>query len=708
MYNRIMKNKKLKAFAFILVILLVSNLFVSCSDEESIPLENYFNFLRKMQYERIYSMLTDESKQEITLDKMVNRYTDIYTAITVESMTYDFISQEFSDEYCHVFFILNVDSAKLGQFELNMSATFQKQQNTWKLLWEPSLLLPGMEEDDVARITSSRAERGEIFAADGRLLAQNAVATSVYANIDKIQDDETLIRSVAPIIHMEEGDIRDKLKPYYDKLLKAQEDTNDDTAMDYTSISNIIVLKAFSKDNGLTDEQMEHLLSIDGIGIDTEYMTKYRYYPNGSVMSHVIGYVGLMTENEAMQAQNSSLPIDTMIGKSGLEKEYEMQLRAHPGYKLTINDKYGHEKQVVASQKGQDGADLRLSIDLDLQVEAELLLMENLTDEMAGAVVVLEPKTGKVEAVASFPSYDPNSFAFSMSDEEWAYLNDPENRNPLYSRALQGLYPPGSTFKPLTASIAIDTDSINRNFIFTDKIEDDLWVPDDPEWVYPGIKRFSRTPGKLNMENAITYSDNIYFAYVAMQIGGDTFYEYCQKYGLDEAIPFDLKIPSAKISNSGSIKDIKLLADSGYGQGELLVTPLQMAATFSALANGGNIMQPTIINSINIVRDNQYYIEEQSEPTVWKQDIISSYAIDILTPYLRKVITNGTGTKSYISGLMTYGKTGTAEIGNDETREIAWFIGYTLGDNSKLVCVMVEVPEGQGEVKLLIAKELFQ
>lgn len=708
MYNRNMKNKKIKVCAFIIVIFLVSNLFVSCSNEENIPLENYFNFLRKMQYERIYSMLTDESKQEISMDDMVNRYINIYSALSVNSMTYDFVSQEFSEELCHVLFILNVDSLKLGQFELNMSATFQKQGSSWKLVWEPSLLLPGMEDEDVARITSSRAERGEIFAADGRLLAQNAVATSVYVNIDKIQDDETLIRAVSPIIQMEEGDIRDKLTPYYEKLLKAQEDTNDDTAQEYTSVSNIVVLKAFSKDNGLTDKEMEQLLSIDGVGIDTEYMTKYRYYPNGSVMSHVIGYVGVMTEEDAMQAQNSSLPPDTMIGKSGLEKQYEMQLRAQPGYKLTINDKYGHEKQVVASQKGQDGADLRLSIDLDLQVEAELLLMENLTDEMAGTVVVLEPNTGKVEAVASFPTYDPNSFAFSMSPEEWAYLNDPENRNPLYNRALQGLYPPGSTFKPFTASIAIDTDSINRNFVFTEKIEDDIWVPDDPEWVYPGIKRFSRTPGSLNMENAIAYSDNIYFAYVAMQIGGDTFYEYCQNYGLDQSIPFDLNVPSAKISNSGSIKDIKLLADSGYGQGELLVTPLQMAATFSAFANGGSIIVPRIINSINVVRDNKYYVEEESEATVWKENIISTYAIDILTPYLRKVITNGTGTKSYISGLMTYGKTGTAEIGNDETREIAWFLGYTLGENSKLVCVMVEVPEGQGDVKLLIAKELFK
>ncbi len=703
-----MRNLKLQVYSILLSLIIMSSIFSSCAKIEEIPLENYYNNLRKMNFERIYTMLSESSKDEISLDDLVIRYTNIYSAISINSMTYDLVSKEYVDDLCHVFFILNVNSQKLGEFKLNMSATFIKEKGKWKIQWEPSLLLPGMGEEDVVRITPLPSSRGEIFASDGRLLAQNAIATSVYANIDKIQNDESLIRIVAPIIGMEESEIREKLAPYYKKLENALEDTNDDTAQEYTSTSSIVVLKAFSKDNGLTEEQMQQLLAIDGVGIDTEYMSKYRYYPNGSVLSHVLGYVGLMTAEEAALSQNSALPADTMIGKSGLEKEYEMQLRAQPGYKLTINDKYGHEKQVVAHKDGQNGSDLRLNIELNIQIKSELLLMENLTKEMSGAVIVLNPYDGKVLSIASYPTFDPNLFAFSMSQDQWEYLNNPENRNPLYNRALQGLYPPGSTFKPLTASIAIDTNSINRNFVFTGKIEDDIWIPSDPEWVYPGIKRFSRTPAPLNMENAIAYSDNIYFAYVAMQIGRETFYEYCEKFGMNEAIPFDLSVQSAKISNSEKIPDIKMLADSGYGQGELLITPLQMASTFAALADDGNIMVPRLLSSINIVSENKYFIQEQFNSEVWKENIISPYAHDILTPYLRKVITHGTGTKAYISGLMTYGKTGTAEIGTDKSREIAWFIGYTLGDDPRLVCVMVEVPTGKGEVKYEIAKNLFK
>lgn len=700
---------KRSIYITIIVILIILQLliFVSCKKITDVPIDKYFNYLRKQEYPRIYSMLDKDSKKIISLDDFCTRYENIYSAISVSSMTYDLISTDYLENSSYVYFLLNIESDKLGKFVLNTTAKFIKEKNTWKLIWEPSLLLPNMIEGDVVRINPSPKERGEIFSADGKLLAQNAIATTVYMNIDKIQNDETLIRIVSPILSMEESVVREKLKPYYEKIEKLAIDTNDDTAQEYSTTSNIVILKAFSKDQGLKDEQIEQLLTIKGIGIDDDYMTKIRYYPNGTILAHIIGYVGYMDPEEAVQSENLALPTDTMIGKTGLEKKYEMQLRAQPSYKLSIYDKFGHFKEDVVIKKGQRGTDLILNIDLELQIKTELLLMENLTSEMSGAVIVLDPYTGAVEAIASFPSFDPNLFSFSLSVAQWEHLNDPVNRNPLYNRALSGLYPPGSTFKPLTAAIAIETNSVSKNFVFKDKIVDNVWTPNNPEWVYQGITRYSRTPGDLNLANAITYSDNIYFAYAALQIGRSTFYEYCKKFGMDEAIPFDLGLPSAKISNTDNIADIKLLADSGYGQGELLITPLQMASLFSAFANNGDIMQPRLIKSMNIVSDNQYLVVEKFEPTLWKENVISSYARSLITPLLRKVITHGTGKKVYISGVNIYGKTGTAEIGNDETREIAWFIGYTGGTESKLVCVTLEVPAQEGDVRFEIARELF-
>lgn len=703
-----MFNRVKKIFIIVFIFILIVSLFTSCTGKKDIPLDRYFNYLRKLEYPRIYTMLSEKSKKKISLDDLCTRYENIYSAISVKSMTYDLITEDYTENSCHVFFLLSVTSDKLGDFMLNMSATFVRERNNWKLIWEPSLLLPGMMDEDEVRITSTPAERGEIFTSDGRLLAQNAIALTVYLNIDKIQNDETLIRVVSPILKIDESKMREILEPYYLKLQKSLEDTNDDTAEEYTTQSNIIKLKAFPKDKGPTKSEIEQLLSIPGVGIDDKYMTKIRYYPNGTVMSHTIGYVGKMSPNEAVLSENLTLPSDSMIGKSGLEKKYEMQLRARPSYKMCIIDKHGHEKKEVVYNKGQDGADLRLNIDLDLQIKAELLLMQNLTAEMAGSVIVLDPNTGAVKTMASFPSFDPNLFAFSLTQEEWAYLNDPVNRNPLYNRCIQGQYPPGSTFKPFTAAIAIETDSVSTNYVFKKKIKDNVWTPNDPEWVYQGITRFDRTPGDLNLGNALTYSDNIFFAYEALQIGRKTFYEFCQRFGMDEAIPFDLGVASAEIANGDSISDIKLLADSGYGQGELLTTPLQMASLFSSFANNGDIMQPRLISSINIVENHQYKVSEQFDPTVWKEDVIDSYSQSVISPFLRKVVTHGTGKGAYLSGVNIYGKTGTAEIGNDETREIAWFIGYTKDTNPKLVCITLEVPAEQGRVKLDIAKELFR
>ena len=590
----IMKSRY--SIIIILIIILLVSFFSSCFKTDNIPIDKYFNYLRKLEYPRIYGMLTKDSKKKISLDDMCVRYENIYSALAVESMTYDLVSIDYINNVCYVFFILNIKSAKLGEFILNMSAVFIKEKNTWKLKWEPSLLLSGMVEGDLVRIISNPAERGEIFSSDGRILAQNAVATTIYVDIDKIQNAETLIRVISPILKMEESDIRNKLEPYYKKLEKSFEDTNDDTAQEYSTESNLIILKAFSKNQYPAQDEIDKLLTIPGLGIDDDYMTKIRYYPNGNILAHTIGYVGFMNIDEAALSENITLPADTMIGKSGLEKKYEMQLRSQPGYKLTIIDKYGHEKQIVAEKTGQNGADLRLNIDLDLQIKAELLLMENLTSEMSGAVVILDPVTGAVKSLASFPSYDPNLFSFSLTDEQWEFLNDPINRNPLYNRVLSGLYPPGSIFKPFTASIALETNSITKNYIFKGKIEENIWIPSNPEWVYPGITRFSKTPGDLNLSNAIVYSDNIYFAYSALQVGRPKFYEYCKKLGMDEAIPFDLGLSSPKISNTDNIADIKLLADSGYGQGELLITPLQMASLFSVFAYNGDLMQPQLIN----------------------------------------------------------------------------------------------------------------
>ena len=687
-----------------LFLFIISSLY-SCKGTAGTPAENYLRYFENQEYPRIYGLLTDKSKSEITLDEFCTRFENIYGAMAIKSASTNVITYDETEKTAHLFFNFKMDSDIFGVCSININADFTKESGTWKLLWDPELLLPGMDQGDTAKITSVKAPRGEIFDLNGNLLAKNDYAISVFANIDKIVDGDSLCRVAAPLLNMTETEIKKKISGFFDRLNRSDEEKEEKP---YSAAANIVVLKSFSKDAGIPDDIKQQLLSLPGIGIEEARFAPVRYYPNGSVMCHTVGYTGLMSEAELALAENSPLTADTPIGKSGLEKKYEHILRGIPGYKMEITDSLGNTKAVVLEKDPEPGSDLWLNIDLKLQQEADLLLMDSLTNEMSGAVVVLDPTTGAIKALSSYPTFDPNLFSFPISSDVWDKLNSVEYRNPLYNRATLGLYPPGSVFKPFTAAIAYETNSLPYSYVFTEHIEENKWTPQSILWPYPPITRIVATPSPLNITNAMIYSDNIFFANAAMETGEADFYSYMQNYGFNESIISDLPVAEARIANAGKFTDIKLLADTGYGQGELLVTPLHMAAEFSAFANDGTIMQPMIINSIKKFDGNDYVTTSSFNPTAWKSNLFSSYTISLINPLLERVVSEGTASAVRVSGMTIYGKTGTAEVGNDKAREIAWFIGFTKDDNPKLVCVMVEVPAGQGTVRYEIAKQLFK
>ncbi len=694
----------------VMTLLLITPILSGCSGHKMPPTESLFSYLENLEYARIYGLLTTKSKKAISLDAFSTRFEQIYGAISVTDLNATLVTLDPVDDVTyHAFYTLSVNSAKLGIFDLHFNATFKKEDNKWRLVWDPSLLLPTMLEGDEARLTSTPAKRGEIFDVNNELLVKNDTALSVYVDIDKVRDGESLSRIAAPLLDMTETQIKEKIAPFFDKLNKTPEDDEDTEDEDpYQTSSHMVVLKAYPKDDGINESMKEQLLELPGIGIEDTYLTPIRYYPHGPVMAHTLGYTGVMDEEEAKLPQNVTLTADTRIGKSGLEKAFEQTLRGIPGYKLSIIDGQGHVKEIVAEKPPQNGADIHLTIDFNLQLESELALMQYLTTEMSGAVVVLDPTNGKVKAIASYPGFDPNIFSFKITKEQWDLLNSADGQHPLYNRATLGLYPPGSTFKPFTASMVLESNTLSYDFIFSQPIKNDLWTPQGILWSYPPIKRFMAPPGPLNLDNAIVYSDNIYFAYAALQLGQQDFYTYCQKYGLNESIPSDIPVAEPQIANTDGISDIKLLADSGYGQGELLTTPLQMASLFASLANGGDIYQPKLIDSVYVDYGTEYAPLQTFVPTKWKSDIIDDYVLSKITPLLKKVVSRGSGKAVRIKGMDIYGKTGTAEVGNDKSREIAWFIGYTFHeDEPLLVCVMCEVPSGEGRVRFNIAKELF-
>ena len=278
-----------------------------------------------------------------------------------------------------------------------------------------------------------------------------------------------------------------------------------------------------------------------------------------------------------------------------------------------------------------------MTLDYDLQCRAEEMLEQLKEEGNAGAAVVLEPTTGEVLAISSFPDFDPNLFVLNSDPETLASYVAADSNSPLYNRAVQGSYIPGSTVKPLIAAMALDDGVVDENYEFTGEIIKKQWTPKG-YWPYPPITRVSNYSGPVNMSNAITKSDNIYFADGALKAGWEKLEPFLKMIGFDERIPFDLRVSKPGYLNSDNYENMQLLAATGYGQGELIISPLQMACIFSSLANNGDVMTPRLVRATRRMEGTDYAVVDEYSESVWKENIISDHALSTIVPMLRRVV----------------------------------------------------------------------
>ncbi|MBT7121905.1 MAG: hypothetical protein HN948_02725, partial [Clostridia bacterium] len=243
--------------------------------------------------------------------------------------------------------------------------------------------------------------------------------------------------------------------------------------------------------------------------------------------------------------------------------------------------------------------------------------------------------------------------------------------------------------------------------VFPGKIINNQWMPNESGWYWEPITRVDDSGSPLKLENAIVHSDNIFFAFAALSLDQDDFINYLRRIGMEQAAPFDLPLKKANLVTREL--DRRLIADMGYGQGEILLTPLQLTSMYTAFANGsGDMLAPILVEQICQTDGLAYNILQQNDAQVWIENAVSQASLDVLLPLLRKVVKSGTGQYVKISGVDIAGKTGTAEIGNDKSREISWFAGYwTDGYYPRLVIVMVDTAAEEGAVKFDIAKKLL-
>lgn len=664
-----MKRKKIiGTMAAILILLIVGAVAVVLvrrpfdAGKPDELLADYFACIEKGAYDKMYGMLDEESKANISKKDFVTRNQKIYEGIEAKNVKISVKDAKKTDGGEKVSYLTSMDSvAGKIEFENQAMCTRDSYFDEFKLSWDDSLIFPDMKDTDKVSVSTSQAVRGQILDRNGNMLAGPGTAPSVGLVPGKMSENkEADIAQLAGLLGMTEEEINSQLSAAW------------------VTPDSFVPLKTLNSQQ--SQELTEQLLTIAGVLIND---TEVRTYPLGEKAAHLIGYVQSVTAEDLEEHKGEGYTSSSVIGKSGIEGLYEKELKGENGVKISIMTEDGVEKNVVASVDKQDGENIRLTIDSDLQG-----LVYDQFREDKSCSVAMNPFTGEVLALVSTPAYDDNEFILGMSGERWEQLNNDENK-PLYNRFRQ-VWCPGSSFKPITAGIGLTTGTINPEEDYGS--EGLSWQKDESWGDYHVTTLHEYSP--VNLENALIYSDNIYFAKAALNIGADNLMKSLKLLGFGQELPFEIKMSQSQYANDGGTIDSEIqLADSGYGQGQILINPLHLATLYTSILNDGNVIRPYLTYS------------ETPKSEVWISQAFSSDAASRVKTALEKVVNTpeGTGYGAHREDIALAGKTGTAEIKADQNdtsgTELGWFGVFTedaAAQKPVLLMSMVEDVKDRG------------
>lgn len=648
---------------FMLVALLIT--IAGCSKEIS-PEESFNAYLKsweKKNFEEMYEHLSQSSRKQITKEEFVKRYEKIYEGIEAENLMvrarFETSSEEPKEETSTLKYFVKMDTSA-GPIEFTHHATLIKEKSEtdqkWFVDWEPSLIFPQLEQGDTVGVQTLKAIRGEIRDRNGSGMAINASANVVGVIPEKL--GEQSIADLAVLLGMTVDDIKNKLNA--------------------TWVKPDLFVPLATLPFGEND--LQPYLSIPGVMIQEKTI---RTYPFGPAAAHLIGYVREITAEQLAELEEKGYSSGDMVGNTGLENIFEEKLRGKDGAHIFIKKEDGTLKETLVKTEVVDGETLHLTIDANLQNEIYQQLAED-----GGASVALEPNSGALLALVSTPAFDPNAFVRGLSVEQWEKWNS-DPKNPFFNRFVNR-NAPGSVFKMITAAIGLNTGITVPNEY--NDIKGLRWAKDE-SWGGYYVTRV-KDKGSANLRNALVFSDNIYFAQEALEMGIDTFMKEANAFGFGEELPLPISIAPSQLSNDGIKSEIQL-ADSAYGQGEVLMSPIHLALTYTPLLNEGDMIYP--------------YLLREGERTVWKEGLLEQETVTLLNDYLLQVVedASGTGHGTFIPGKSIAGKSGTAEIkaSKDDSKgtENGWFIGYDKQENF-LIAMMAEDVKHRGGSSYVIRK----
>ncbi len=557
----------------------------------------------------------------------------------------------------------------------------------WQLQIRDGVYYQDLARDNRTRSIVLEPARGLLFDRHGELLANNIPSFQLYLSLEDISDFESILAKLPEYLEVDVQTISDKIG---------------------TKRRGRVKIK-----NGLTLKEAalieSHRIELPGVVIQPEYQ---RNYPLGNYASHVIGYVGEISETQLKEQEFLDVQSGRIIGQYGLERTLNSRLLGETGRKVIEVDALGYPKRSLSIQAPLAGDDLYLTLDIRLQ-----RLAEDLLGEEAGAIVALDPWNGDVLALASQPGFNPNDLSGGISPQAWKLLlQDP--RHPLTNRAIQGQYPPGSTFKIVMAATLLET----RTMSASDSLACTGTFPFGKR-VFRDWKRGGH--GSVDLTKALAESCDVYFYKAGNQLGIDPIALYSRKFGLGSKTGIPLASERTGLVPSTEWKKKKRgepwypgeTISIAIGQGFLSVTPIQMAKVVSIVATNGRVVQPRLLKASRLRRTGT--LKEEPAPQT-QQLSIASETFSRIKEGLAAVVTKGTAKRAQSKIVSIAGKTGTAQVvalkDDDDKSEVAkkhqdhaWFVAFAPVEEPIIaVAVIVEHMGHGGSAAAPLAKTIIE
>src|SRR5690554_1010752 len=612
-----------KGLLFVLLVVGVGLGIWACSsgqqEEPDVVLGNFIQLWQQEDYSGMYELLSAEAQERWEEEVFVTRYENISSGIGLGKI--DLVEAEYIESEARLQYVLDFTTHTVGEFRREYTMEVVEQEEGWHLVWDHCHIFPELEEDLVVRVSRQLPQRGSILDRENRPLA--GVGNVYNVGLVPGKMDTYTTPALSEVLGIPTGKIVDLLDQAW-----VREDT-------------FVPIQSIGKDAWTKLE--DSLLQIRGVMVREE---NSRVYDIPQSLAQTVGYVGEVPAKRLEKLEEMGFRTGDIVGQAGLELVHDGELAGRPGFTITIRDEDNNIVSVLAQRELVEGSDVTTTLDLE-----KTRLLDSVLGDNKGSILLMDFNNGEIISAVSKPGFDSNAFALGITSQQYNELQELDA--PFVNRAINGLYPPGSAFKPFTALMALEEGIVDPEYAWDTPRQ---WQPSSG-WGDYHVTRVTRPMGEVNLWEAMKWSDNVYFADLGLKLGWSNFESYAAALGFGAKLPLALNHNSSQLRGDGG--GDTLLAESSFGQGEMLTTPLHLSLMYAALARQDGIMPVARLTP--------------GEAESWLETGFSTEKFELVDQVLA-FSASDSETLAWVGQETVRGKTGTSEISRD--RQIAWYVCY--------------------------------